>query len=139
LLSATTNGTFTTPILNPRAVSSPGSGRWSPFATVDLSNNPNIPRTARVTAVTVRGTFRNPLGNSRIEVQAAGRLRDEQTLSSLSNINRTMTGFRDSFIPVRNLWGVSYVTLATSSASSIENLTLDFRFVHDTFDGFPWF
>lgn len=139
LLNATANGTFTSPILNPRSVSSPGSGQWSPFATVDLTNNSNIPRTARVTAVTVRGTFRNPLGNSRIEVQAAGMMSDERILSSMTNINASMLGFRDSLVPVRNLWGVRYVTQAWNSNSSIENLTLEFRFVHDVFDGFPWF
>jgi len=135
---STATGSVTSPILNPTSVSSPGWGQWSPCATVNLTNDSSIPRTARVTAVTVTGTFRNPLGNSRIEVQAAGLRSDEQILSGMTTINTTMSGFRDSFVPVRHLWGVSYVTQAWNSTSSIQNLRLQFRYVHDMFDGFPW-
>jgi len=138
LVSALRSGTLTTGVLNPTSVSSPGNGQWSPWATVNLTNDNSIPRTARVTAVTVTGTFRNPLGNSRIEVQSAGMFSDERILGSLSSINAAMLGFRDSMTPMRNLWGVSYVTLAWNSTSSIQTLRLQFRYVYDAFDGFPW-
>lgn len=124
------SGTYTAS-LSPSSVSSPGSGYYSPIASVNLTNNLVIPEGAIVKRIEALGTVSPSLGNTYRQV---GNAIEGLWHTSISGSGLFPTITISNQLLVKTTWYARYYSLAMSSStwSSIQ-LKIDYEY-DQTFD-----